>query len=242
MCDNADESIGATIPLLIRRNDESDNNSEVSESWGTQFESDNDVSVDGDESSTKFSIDWGNCITANNYETWEDESIESVEEQIIQMPSDYKMLSTLEVWSADTGAIVHNTPHMQGLVVSSEAKNGDGVTVGNGQKMKSTAIGCMQGIITDKCSKENTNVTLNDVVHAPEAQFNLLSVTKLMSEGWNIQGSKNKLMVKKRQATINFDIIVKTRRGKLFYVNIQRAGELSCATIEISKDRSHRAL
>ena len=52
MCDNADESIGATIPLLIRRNDESDNNSEVSESWGTQCESDDDTTVDDDESST----------------------------------------------------------------------------------------------------------------------------------------------------------------------------------------------
>ena len=49
-------------------------------------------------------------------------------------------------------------------------------------------------------------------------------------------------MVKKGQATINFDIIIKTRRGKLFCVNIQRAGELSCATIEISKDRAHRVL
>jgi len=81
---------------------------------------------------------------------------------------------------------VHNTPHKQGLVLINETSNNDGVTVGNGQKMKSTGIGQLDGIITDKYRMKQLSVILKDIVYTPEVQFNLLSLTKMMNEGWNV--------------------------------------------------------
>ena len=146
------------------------------------------------------------------------------------------------MWIADTGATVHNTPHAQGIIVTKKSDGSNGVTVGNGEKMISTSIGTIHGTITDKYGNWLLNVTLKEVVHTLAAQFNLLSITKLMSDGWNVHGSNNKLMVQKGDATINFDIIIKTQRGKLFCVNMKRTNEVSCAISEISKDKAHRVL
>jgi len=48
--------------------------------------------------------------------------------------------------------------------------------------------------------------------------------------------------VTKGEASIALDIIIKTRRGKLFCINMQRTGEIGAVAIEMSKDKAHRVL
>ena len=57
-----------------------------------------------------------------------------------------------------------------------------------------------------------------------------------------MQGSKNQLTVIKGEASIAFDIIIKIYQGKLFYVNMQRTGEIGAVAIEMSKDKAYRVL
>ena len=48
--------------------------------------------------------------------------------------------------------------------------------------------------------------------------------------------------MKKGELEIDFDIIVKIRKGKLFCVNMQYTDELSFTLVEISKDKAHKVL
>jgi len=118
----------------------------------------------------------------------------------------------------------------------------DSVTVGNRDKMISKHMGDIKGMITTKYGQEVAKVWLKDVAYTPKSKFNLLSLTKMMSEGWNMIGNNKKLTINKNNVTIEFDIIIKTQRGQLFCVNLQRNEELSMAVMDISKDKAHRIL
>ena len=61
--------------------------------------------------------------------------------------------------------------------------------------MTSKAAGDIKGTIASRNGTEVTSVVLKDAVRTPSAQFNLLSLTKLTSEGWNLVVSKNKLEI-----------------------------------------------
>ena len=108
------------------------------------------------------------------------------------------MLCNQEAWIADTGATVHYTPHAQGLIKSREPSPNDCATVGKGENMKTAIVGHMKGMITSKKGQVIMNVTLQDVVHKPESQFNLLHITKLMLEGWHLAGTKNSMSIHKK--------------------------------------------
>ena len=64
----------------------------------------------------------------------------------------------------------------------------------------------------------------------------------MMSDGWSIQGNKNYMAISKGNLKIVFDVIIKTKRGKLFCVNIQRDFEIGASLIDVSKDKAHRLL
>jgi len=159
-----------------------------------------------------------------------------------EIPSDFKILLSPEIWIADTGATVHNTPHEQGIENKKQPSATDHVTVGNGQKMQPATVGDIKGTITSKEGVALMNVTLKNVLHTPTSQYNLLSVTKLMSEGWKLSGDSNRMAMKKKNNEINFDIIIRTKRGKLFCVNIQRASELGLTSIIMNKAKAHNIL
>ena len=63
-----------------------------------------------------------------------------------------------------------------------------------------------------------------------------------MSKGLELRRNKNDLTIFKGNANINFDIVLKTPKGKLFCVSVQRRNELSCVAIEASKTKAHRLL
>ena len=108
--------------------------------------------------------------------------------------------------------------------------------------MKPTTIGMIKGMVTDRNGRAQMKVTLSNVVYTPSSQYNLLSLTKMMSDGWTLNGNKHHLKIEKNGVQINFDITIKTKRGQLFCVNIQREMELANAAIEISKQKAHRVL
>jgi len=55
--------------------------------------------------------------------------------------------------------------------------------VSNGEKIELKAVGELKGTVTDSNGNPKLNVTLRDIVYTLQSQFNLLSLTKLMSEG-----------------------------------------------------------
>ena len=79
---------------------------------------------------------------------------------------DFKMLSGEDTWIADTGATVHNTPHLNDIVKQGNDGRKDHATVGNGAKMESKVVGEIRGTVTDAKGNPMLKVTLKDVVHA----------------------------------------------------------------------------
>ena len=65
----------------------------------------------------------------------------------------------------------------------------------------------------------------------------------MMDEGWKmVGGTQNLSIAKDNITTIMFGVIVKTQRGKLFCVNMQRTEEHGIAAMDVSKDAAHRLL
>ena len=100
----------------------------------------------------------------------------------LEILADFKVLSNLDVWIADTRATVHTTPYSVGIISLCETDSRDSVTVDNSNKMESVAIGNIPGTITNKIDYPLMSVTLKEVVHILLSRFNLLSLTRLISE------------------------------------------------------------
>ena len=64
----------------------------------------------------------------------------------------------------------------------------------------------------------------------------------MMQEGWKLSGSQDHLSISKGDATITFDIVIRTHSGRLFCVNIQRTNEIIGINIDISKDKACKLL
>jgi len=137
------------------------------------------------------------------------------------IPADFRLLSTPNIWIADTGATIHNTPHQEGMTNIKQGTNNDSITVGNGDKIKSVLVGQIKGAVTTKMGQIVASVVLKEVAYTPQSKFNLLLLIKMMSKGWKMIGNKQSLTIEKDGVIIAFDIIIKTQRGCLYCLNIQ---------------------
>ena len=99
------------------------------------------------------------------------------------IPADFRLLSTPNIWIANTGATIHNTPHQEGMTNIKQGTNNDSITVGNGDKIKSVSVGQIKGAVTTKMGQIIASVVLKEVAYTPQSKFNLLSLIKMMSEG-----------------------------------------------------------
>ena len=81
----------------------------------------------------------------------------------------------------------------------------------------------LPGIICDKHGNEMQHVTLTKMKYNPKANFNLLSLMKLLMNGWEMRGDADAIVMRKgRSAEIRFDIVIKTERGAIFATYIKR--------------------
>jgi hypothetical protein len=81
-------------------------------------------------------------------------------------------------------------------------------------------------------------VKLRDVDVIPESHFNLISLTKLMEEGYKVVGTKKGgLSVKKRGRVIKFDIRVETPKGILWCAYIQQFEDKGEVAAGMSEDK-----
>lgn len=104
-------------------------------------------------------------------------------------------------------------------------------------------MGYIEGTVTNKKGQDIARVKLKDVILTPASKFNLLSITKMMKEGWTIKGNKTSFVIELNGVTLNFDIIIRTQKGMLFCINIQRrSGEIGSDMLDVSKDKAHKLL
>jgi len=150
----------------------------------------------------------------------EDEDVEEAE-GLSQIKPTLQALNSPNMWIGDTGATRHSTKYKQGGI---DLRPSTSRTRGiSGQAIKPSMEVDLPGMYCDKSGEEQFAVKLQDVDVIPESHSNLISLTKLMEEGYKVVGTKKDgLSVEKRGRVIKFDIRVKTPKGVLWCAYIQR--------------------
>ena len=83
------------------------------------------------------------------------------------------------------------------------------------------------GIICDKSGNEVVPATLSEVAICPSAKFNLFSLTKMLQNGWVLQGDKTALKLKKGDKGLNFDIVIPTPNRAIYCLYFKRSSEVT---------------
>ena len=142
-----------------------------------------------------------------------------------------EILKRNDIWIADSAATIHTTPHEDGMVKTAEG-NGNAVTVGNGESVTTKKYGNITGMWKDKHGKAQmmNKSKLQEVAHSPGTVFNLLSVTKMTSQGWILRGNEKAITLEKNGVVLNFDIKVRTPKGMVYCAQFERETELCNAS------------
>jgi hypothetical protein len=147
-----------------------------------------------------------------------------------------------ELWIADTGCTAHVTFSKSGLTDIRRGTEEDTFTMGNGQREDATLVGNLQ------CQYKNLDVTIAAVSYSENAKFNLFSINTLLMNGWSLNGNNKGLSLRKGSTILDFDIVIRTKKGKLFCTRIRRkeaAQEVSLMNSnreeqhEVTGDESH---
>ena len=134
---------------------------------------------------------------------------------------DYSPMNA-NIWIADSGASTHMTNSLDGLVET--VKCNSAVTVGDGKALICEKIGKKIGHIKTRNGK-NMKVVLDKVRYIPELYCNLLSITKVMQQGYELRGDKSGMWIEKEKVKIIFDKKIRTSNGELFGVQIDSRKE-----------------
>ena len=150
----------------------------------------------------------------------EDEDVEETEGLSLIRPT-LQALNSPNMWIGDTGATRHSTKYKQGGINSRPSTSRTrGIS---GQAIKPSMEVDLPGMYCDKAGDDQFAVKLRDVDVIPESHYNLISLTKLMEEGYMVIGTKKDgLSVEKKGLVIKFDIRIETPKGVLWCVYIRR--------------------
>ena len=127
-----------------------------------------------------------------------------------------------DLWIGDSGATTHITFSKSAMADLTAPKDATKVIVGNGEVLEREQIGNLHGTIYDKDENYLYNATLKNVVVSSNAQFNLLSITVLLLQGWELHGSKSNFTLTHKHHVLNFDRLIHTERGILFVIKLAR--------------------
>jgi hypothetical protein len=103
------------------------------------------------------------------------------------------------------------------------------VVMGNVKVGKVPEIGKVKGIANDKYGINQGNIVLLDVMFLPNGKYILISVTKVMKNGWKLEGNSNHIKFKKDDKFV-FNVKINTSRSLLFAVRINNKNEMIAAT------------
>ena len=122
----------------------------------------------------------------------------------------------------DTGATVNSTPYEKGITNLKEAKNGEGIKVGNGALEKTTKTGNLIGNICDNKERRCDAINMSEVNIVPGNEYNMFSLTQRQLKGWKLGGDEKSIWLTKGNKTVTFDIMIHTPKGVVYAMYIKR--------------------
>jgi hypothetical protein len=136
------------------------------------------------------------------------------------------LLHDSNIWLGDSGASSHSTAYQHGMTNMVDATSSDGIVVGNNQVNTVKSIGDIPGIFYNKFGDACVSATLTHVSYSRDNAFNLLSFPQLLMKGWTLSGKGDVGTVTSPDGIeINFDIIIPTKRGRVYATYFKRVNE-----------------
>ena len=184
--------------------------------------------------------------SARNGELSENEEKHEVSAVELEMPTVFENLGESDVWICDTGASSHLTKDKKDAV--HEKKSGSPSLGQAGKAVKATSTIDLPGQFCAKDGSLGLKATLTDVNYNKSLNFNLMSLSRLLQNGWSItQGDATCITIKSESgAVINFDIVVPTPRGAIyatrFICNIELLVVSTKTKTQITLDKAHGLL
>ena len=131
-----------------------------------------------------------------------------------------EILKNPNIWVGDTGATTNTCHNKDGCV---NEQDNSALSMGiEGKASKCHSEVDIPGTICDKYGNEVQDVTLRKCRYTPNSNFNLLSLTKLLMDGWTMNGNNNAIVMRKGDNEIRFDIVIKTETGAIYAAYIKR--------------------
>jgi len=127
-------------------------------------------------------------------------------------PDNFDLLYDPNIFICSTGASIHCISSNVGVV---NQRMVDQVIVGiGGQVAMGNSIGDLPYMKIDKNGRPEFKILLSDVAIGPNNSINIFSATKVMQQGWMLQGNEKKgLSLSRGDKTIKFDIPISTKSG-----------------------------
>ena len=110
------------------------------------------------------------------------------------------------------------------------------VTMGNKEVDQVTKVGDIRGTLCNQYGQSLKETTLTDVACVPTGGLNLLSISRILKQGWKLVGDSKALKIKKGRNEVVFDLLVPTPKGMIFTVYIDRGNELANTATEGSQE------
>jgi hypothetical protein len=144
------------------------------------------------------------------------------------------LLTNSNLWIANTGATIHSTLN-KALSSDWVEENDTVIVMGYGQKEDAVFQQSVKGLVMDSNGKSQGNIILSNVMYIPNGRYNLISVTKIMKQGWKLEGNGDGLSLSCGNKKLTFNKKIHTAKGLLYAVEIKPNHEVSATTSESSK-------
>ena len=139
----------------------------------------------------------------------------------------FELLYEDDIWIGDTGASNHSCKSKTG---ARNERSANSECLGHaGEAVKAQSVIDLHGQFVESEGTLGLEATLKDVQVSQKFNFNLLSITKLLRDGWDVvTGNAAGIVIEKNGNRIAFDIVVETTRGAIFACRfIRSVGEVA---------------
>ena len=155
---------------------------------------------------------------------------DDVEYLLCSVVKDHKEFSSKEKFQisnpniviADTGASVNVSKNSEGMTNTRAASAGVSVVMGDGKAHSPDKVGDVSVTQYRRNGEAGKKLLWKDVHVSEQFEYNLLSVTKYMKEGWKLTGSATEMTLTKGEIVLTFDILIKTGQGTLYCAYFKR--------------------
>ena len=164
----------------------------------------------------------------------------------MEMSTSFELLYSDDIWICDTGASSHSSKSNSGA--KNVRSNGSQSLGHSGKAVEAISTMNLPGQFIGKDGSSGMKATLTDVNYNPKYNFNLMSLTRLLMNGWRItRGDKTGITIRNvNESEITFDIVILTVRGAIFACRFIRDADINAAStdvgVRLNIEKVHRLL